>query len=167
MKRNKISLLAVAMVLLCFVGALSSLSGEPQATKQAVELPLVPQQPGGYFGEILGTLQTIEGVMDERHVRIVPSNSLLVDTVNGKKLTRPIPIEVRNAKLPAKARCVLKGYELGEMNGQAPAVDELEFGKGAQPLRQLVWHWRPYFVTLAVVEPADLKLTVPRDVEKR
>jgi hypothetical protein len=123
-----------------------------------------PRQPGGFLGE-LGTYLTIEGVLVKGLK--VESPALLVDTVNGKKLDKPVPLHVRNVRnLPAKQRCVLKGYELGGMIGRPPAeyAAAREQGQDAEELAKrdaLVWQWRPYFVALIAVEPEGLELFKP------
>ena len=63
---------------------------------------------------------------------------------------------------PAKERCVLKGYESGEMVGFPEAVLTAvkEQGREITNMSQAVWRWRPYFVALIVVEPKGLE--VPR-----
>jgi hypothetical protein len=127
-----------------------------------------PRQPGGVFGDRLGEYHTIEGVKVEGGK--VEAGTLLVDTVDGKKLDRPVAIPVRGPDrartpldLPAKSRCVLKGYELGEMVGRPPAEYALARERGQDPeelaKRDAVpWQWRPYFVPLVVVEPKGLEI---------
>src|SRR2546425_5049390 len=78
-----------------------------------------PRQPGGVLGDQLGEYLTVEGVRAEGGK--VGTRTLLVDTVGGKKLAKPVPVWVHNLDLPAKQRCVLKGYESGEMIGTPPA----------------------------------------------
>ena len=57
--------------------------------------------------------------------------------------------------LPARQRCVFKGYESGEMIGTPPAVlaAAKEQGRAGEDPSQVPFHWRPYFVALVVVEP--------------
>jgi len=54
----------------------------------------------------------------------------------------------------------LKGYEMGEMIGLAPAVEAVakEQGWDNIPMSQVPWQWRPYFVALVVVEPRELEM---------
>ena len=98
----------------------------------------------------------------------------MVDTVNGKKLDQPIAIPVRapgspaqHLHLPKKTRCVLKGYELGEMIGRPPAEYAAARERGENP-EELAkrdatpWRWRPYFVVLVAVEPKGLELPKER-----
>ena len=113
---------------------------------------------------------TIEGVRAEGIK--VPTGTLLVDTVNGKKLDRPVPVVVRvqgfNATrfdlptafvLPPKRRCGLKGFESGEMIGVPSAVRDAakELGRQDVPMSPVGWQWRPHFVALVVVEPKGLE----------
>jgi RNA polymerase sigma factor (sigma-70 family) len=125
-----------------------------------------PIQPPAVLGDRLGEYLTIEGVKIEGGK--VESETLLVDTVNGKKLDRPIPLPVRGSShlgppldLPAKTRCVLKGYELGEMIGRPPAEYAAARERGQDPEELMkrdatAWRWRPYFVALIAVEPNGL-----------
>jgi len=106
---------------------------------------------------------TVEGVPYDACGK-VESNSLVVDTVDGKKLDKPLLVVVKNVVLPAKTRCVLKGYELGEMIGRPPAEYDLyrELGKDTQELAErdaTPWRWRPYFVPLVAVEPKGLEVS--------
>ena len=122
-----------------------------------------PRPPSGYFADQLGTYLTIEGVLAVGLK--VETPALLVDTVGGKKLDKPIAITIQNIPaLPAKQRCVFKGYELGKMIGRPPAEYDAakEQGEDAAELVKgdaLTWHWRPYFVVLKVVEPKGLELS--------
>jgi hypothetical protein len=119
-----------------------------------------PRQPSGVgiLGERLGFYLTIEGTRAERGK--VGTRTLLVDTVGGKKLAKPVAIWVENLDLPAEQRCVLKGYESGRMIGQPPAVAAAarEQGRKEPDGPQAGWQWQPYFVALIVVEPKGLVL---------
>lgn len=146
---------------------MSTAVGQPSAAPGgAVPVAQVrPRQPGGLLGDSLGSYLTIEGVLDEGKGK-VESNTLMVDTLDGKKLGKPVSVLIRNVRLPAKERCVLKGYELGEMIGRAPAeyAAAREQGQDAEELAkrdQTVWRWRPYFVVLIAVSPEGLDLRKP------
>lgn len=129
-----------------------------------------PRQPGGLLSDELGAYRTIEGSRLEGGK--VETGTLLVDTVDGKKLDNPITLVIRGAvvvnhnlqvaglSLPAKQRCILKGFESGEMIGIPPAVSAAaeEQGWKEVPISQAVWRWRPYFIALVVIEPKDLEL---------
>lgn len=132
-------------------------------TQVEKELPLRPRAPGGFLHETLGVYLTIEGQLYDGGGK-VESNSLVVDTVDGRKLKKPLVIRVANVRLPPKTRCVLKGYELGSMIGRPPAEYALtkEIGKDPSELRErdaIGWQWRPYFVPMIAVEPKGLKTT--------
>lgn len=112
------------MVLLATLSAAASASAQPVVQlHQGEELPLTPRQPSGYL-VALGTYFTIEGVLYDGGGK-VESNTLVVEIVDGKRLDKPIQILVKNARIPPKVRCVLKGYELGEMIGRPPAEYDL------------------------------------------
>jgi len=114
--------------------------------------------PAGRLGHPLGTYLTVEGVRAEKGMK-VGVNTLLVDTLNGKKLDIPIGIWVENVdSLPKDTRCILRGYETGSMVGLPPAVREAAKEEGKEiggP--QVTWQFRRYFVATSVVEPKDLK----------
>jgi len=132
------------------------------------KLPLRPRQPGGYLNATLGTYLTIEGVLYDGKGK-VESNSLMVDTVNGKKLDKPLLMLVQNVRLPAKTRCVLAGYEDGAMIGIPPAV-QLAFkqqGRKDVPMSPTPYQWRPYFVPLIAIEPQGLEITTHWVITKR
>jgi hypothetical protein len=129
-----------------------------------------PRQPGGVLGHDLGTYLTIEGVKAEG-VKIAP-NTLLVDTVNGKKLDRPVPILVRFCDfdrnrfdletlvvMPVGVRCVYKGFESGTMMGVPQAVSDAarELGRTDVPMSPVAWQWRTHFVALIEVKPEAKK----------
>ena len=133
------------------------------ALSAAEPLPLKPRLPSGYLTAQLGAYVTVEGVLYDGGGK-VESNSLVVDTVNGKKLDKPLLIVLKNVRLPAKTRCVLKGYELGEMIGRPPAEYELyrELGKDTKELAErdaTPWRWRPYFVPMIATEPKGLQVS--------
>jgi hypothetical protein len=116
-----------------------------------------PRWPGGRLGESLGEYLTIEGVRAEEGK--VGTQTLIVDTVGGKKLAKPVHIWVANVILPAGKRCVLKGYETGSMIGQPPAVFEAAKEQGRNVgAAQAEWQWHPHFVVLIPVEPRGLKV---------
>jgi len=140
----------------------------------AEKLPLAasksaPDQPKGLLSEYLGQYLTIEGEGIRAEGGKVETGTMLVDTVNGKKLAKPVAVlvrglnypamTVRSIDLPAK-RCVLKGYETGEMIGSPPGLLEAaeEQKRTDVQLSQPVWRWRPYFVARIAVEPAGLEL---------
>jgi hypothetical protein len=115
--------------------------------------------PDGGLGHPLGTYLTIEGVRAPQQYMTDTVNTLLVDTVNGKKLDTPGRIWVENAdSLPKDTRCILRGYETGSMIGTPPAVIEAakEEGKDFTP-EQFGWRFQRGFIVLSVVEPKDLK----------
>jgi hypothetical protein len=107
--------------------------------------------PKGRLGHPLGTYLTIEGVRAEAGK--VGTRTLLVDTVNGKKLDRPIGIWIDNvAPLPKGERCILRGYESGKMIGVPDEVARAE----NLPLPQAAWQFFRYFIMTSVVQPEGL-----------
>lgn len=140
-------------------------AAERPADKPAERPSSRPRWPGGLLGDTLGEYLTIEGVPSDGRGK-VESNTLLVDRLNGEKLDRPIPTRVRNVRLPAEGRCVLKGYELGEMIGRPPAEYAAAKEQGKDPdelarFDQTAWRWRPYFVVLIAVSPKELEVRDP------
>jgi hypothetical protein len=125
-----------------------------------------PRQPGGLLGDRLGEYMTIEGVLAEG-VKL-ETGTVLVDTVNGKKLDKPVAIVVRVRGfdatrfdlpvayvMPAERRVILKGYESGEMIGVPPGVHEAakELGRKEVPVSPVPWQWRPHFVAYIISGP--------------
>ena len=154
--------------IVCVVTALFAISlaaagaQRPIVPSDAQANPVRPRQPGGLLGDSLGTYITIEGVLYDGFQEKVESNTLLVDTVDGKKLAEPIQVLIRNVRpVPAKTRCVFKGYELGEMIGTPPAVRDAteELGQKYVEQSSALWRWRPYFVVLIAVEPGAFQLS--------
>ena len=94
----------------------------------------------------------------------VESNSLVVDTVNGKRLEEPVLILIKNVRLPGKERCVLKGYELGAMIGSPPALRETAEEQGEKYKEQsaAAWRWRPFFVVMLPLNRRDWRLKQSR-----
>ncbi|MDA1055896.1 MAG: hypothetical protein O3C40_36380 [Planctomycetota bacterium] len=160
-------LVAIALLaILCAVVAVSARS--VAQTIQGEELPMRPRQPTGHLGW-LGTYRTIGGVLYDGGGK-VESNTLVVDVVDGKRLDKPIHILVKNTRIPAKVRCVLKGYELGEMIGRPPAEYALTKELGGDPnelATATVWRWRPYFVPLIATEPKGLEVSTKWGRTKR
>ena len=113
--------------------------------------------PAGRLGHPLGTYLTVEGVRVEGPK--TGGRTLLVDTLNGKKLDIPVGIGVENvASLPQNGRCIFRGYETGSMVGIPPAVVEAAKEEGKTiSLPQAGWQFRRYFIVTSVVEPRDLK----------
>jgi hypothetical protein len=137
------------------------------ATPQAIGQPPAPgggkgetidlRMPGK-LGGLLGEYLTIEGVRAD--IGKVGKKTLIVDTVGGKKLATPIHMWVHNLELPSKKRCVLKGYESGQMIGTPPAVHAAAKEQGRTDVgeAQAAWQWAAHFVVLFVVEPKGLEL---------
>ena len=125
-----------------------------------VEPAAGPRPPGGVLGVGLGDYVTIEGVRVEEGK--VGTRTLIVESVNGKKPPKPIGIWIENLELPAKTRCVLKGYESGSMIGTPPAAFEAAKEQGRTVGEgQAAWQWHSHFVALIVVEPKGLE--VPKE----
>ncbi len=129
-----------------------------------------PRQPGGLLSDQLGVYLTIEGLRAEGAK--VETGTLLVDTVDGKKLKNPVRLVIRGAviedhnlrpaslELPQGQRCILKGFESGEMIGVPPAISKAAQERGWKqvPMSPVQWQWRPYFVALVISEPQDLEI---------
>lgn len=108
--------------------------------------------PMGLLGFQFGTYLTIEGVRyDDGKTGIC---TLLVDTVNNKKLDAPMTIWIEDINgLPEKERCIIRGYETGKMIGM-PSIPEYK----NSPLPQFGWQFRRFFVATTVVRPESVKL---------
>lgn len=75
----------------------------------------------GTLGYRLKTPLTIEGTCEARRPgKLTHARMILVDTVNGVKLEKPIPLHIKNVHtdaLEAGTRCIFKGYESGKWIG--------------------------------------------------
>jgi len=162
--------------IMCVVISLATASlvfGQTPVAPNANTVVVKPLQPTGVLGDELGVYRTIEGFLSEGIK--VETGTLIVDTVDGKKLDQPVPMVIRGAvivnhnlqpailRLPPKQRCILKGYESGEMIGVPPAVSiaAKEQGWNDVPMSPKHWQWRSYFVALVVVEPNGLEIRDP------
>jgi len=114
--------------------------------------------PTGKLGFPLGTYLTVEGEAAKGGFKVNPTCTLVVDTVNGKRLQRPVSIVVENLNmkdpLPQQGRVVIKGYESGKMIGTPPGAIEAakEAGKNI-PLPQAGWQFYRSFVLTSWVHP--------------
>ncbi len=112
--------------------------------------------PMGSLGYLIGTYLTIEGHRYEptdglkRHGR-----TLLVDTVQGKRLDVPVKLIIKNVdtdSMNAQIRWILNGYESGAWVGSPEGVPP------GTPVEQHQFHFHRYFVVTSVESPAQLKI---------
>ncbi len=164
--------ISLAGILLVLLDVRLAVGQSPATAENENTQSLTPRQPVGLLSDELGSYLTIEGVLSEG-VKI-ETGTFLVDTVNGKKLEKPISLVVRGARLvnhnlqpaildlPAKQRCTLKGFESGEMIGVPPAiaVAATEQGWRDVPMSPVPWRWRSHFVVLVIAEPKGLQFRV-------
>ena len=115
-----------------------------------------PQSPDGRLGP-LGRFLTIAGVETRAHK--AETGTILVDTVDGRQLDKPIPLLIQNLRdIPAGQRIVVQGYESGAMIGKPAEVERFEEQAGTLAGRsQVPFQWRPYFVVVKAVEPHGLE----------
>ncbi len=115
--------------------------------------------PVGVLGYPLGSYLTIEGVRVESGQGRRATESLIVDTVSGHKLAKPVTIHI-STMLPS-GRCIFKGYEEGSWAGDwPPEVDHFQ-SRGGLHLSES-WHFRNVFTITLVVAPADFQPYSPR-----
>lgn len=109
--------------------------------------------PDGKLGYPLGTYLTIAGMRPE--IGKGASRSLIVDKINGKKLAQPIEIWIENTQtLPEGKRCILEGYENGEMIGNPGQAIQ----NGDLTPQQAPWQFYRYFIVTNIIEPTTLKI---------
>ena len=121
--------------------------------------------PAMTLGYRPGTYLTIEGVSG--HEVKGDQTFVMVDTVNGRKLSKPTTIPIRNAHVTDKQRCILKGYESGEMVGEPPAVREAAREQGKElPPSATAWRWQSYFVVLIPLKPETALIGKPSGITK-
>ena len=115
--------------------------------------------PVGALGYPVGSYLTIEGAKPAGNFKL-STRALRIDTVNGKKLAKPVSLEIENVgDLPSGKRCIIKGYETLTMIGDPPAYFEAakEAGKEATA-QQAGWQIYLYFKATSVVTPKELKI---------
>jgi len=103
----------------------------------------------GMFGLPLGTYLKLEGqrVGTGKGPRRMGLGNFRVERVNGRVQAAPLIVWVnRVTVLPAGTRCMVRGYETGEMTGEPLDVERHVPG----PLPQAVWSFRPRLVVLSV-----------------
>jgi len=156
-------LLSAASALTCFCMPACQSSSRNSTAQEAIS----PARPGrhagleippGKLGHPLRTYLTIEGARwDTANVKTAGAKTLLVDTVNGKKLSSPVPVDLENLQdpgLPKGERCVLRGHETGRMIGVPDEVARAE-----HILRpQAGWQFWRTFVVASVVSPNIVKI---------
>jgi hypothetical protein len=157
-------LLKLALQILALCACPVLVSGQTPSAEKRPDRPTLRtgEVPVGLLGRRLGDYLTIEGSRyDPKPAMMVDtSRTLLVDTVNGKKLPKPVRIWVSTVRvLPKEGRCVLKGYESGRMSGIPPGAFKAaeEVGKPIEPRTQ-VWGWEYHFVATSAVSPKGLKI---------
>jgi len=104
--------LTIVVALLCGFPNTQACDPAPSSGNEDREVAS-PRGPTGIFTNRLGTYLTIEGRRyDGPHVKLNRKHLLIVDTVNGKALPKPVTVSIKNLSLPEKERCVLKGSAL-------------------------------------------------------
>jgi hypothetical protein len=97
---------------------------------------------------------------EDRNLRRSLTNFLAALGKEGDAWFHMTAVTIGEINLPTKQRCILKGFESGEMIGVPPAVrlaaKEQEWQE--LPMSPVQWQWRPYFIALVVVEPKGLEL---------
>lgn len=108
--------------------------------------------PAGKLGFPLGTYLMIEGETAKTGFKVNPTCTLVVDTVNGKKLDKPTEVVFAELKgsLPQTGRIIVRGYESGKMIGLPSEVARKE----NLPEPQAGWQFYRYFVITSWVQPA-------------
>ena len=155
MRRLAIRVVAAGVMAVCFCFP----SDIPKATAAPTVGPSVSSisytdigdsvQILGRFGLPLGRYLTLEGrrIGTDKVPRKMGAGNFLVEKVNGKATSQPCTVWVnRMTTLPAGTRCVLTGYETGEMVGIPPDVQTHIGG----PMMQAVWHFSVRLVVLKV-----------------
>lgn len=116
------------------------------------ELPEGAEIPEGKLGYPLGKYLKVQGMRAEKGE--VGVNTLIIDTVDGKKLKEPVRLWIENVEaLPKDTRCIFRGYESGKMIGVPEELAKAE----NRPLPQSHWHFKRYFIVTTVVKPKTLQ----------
>jgi hypothetical protein len=130
-----------------------------------------PDVPIGSLGFPLGSYLKLEGRREDGGM--AGDQTLLIETINGKRLGNRSVIWVENVRLPPpQFRCVLRGYETVRMIGDPPALEQAEKEAGENVglvqrgfqsdlnvrFVQPGWQVEPYFVALFPVAIEDVAL---------
>lgn len=121
----------------------------PAASSQPFT-PNVTNMQSARLGLPFGTVMTIEGIRKDGLK--LGTRTIIVDTINGSKLEKPVVIWVDGIPypgLPSAQRCILKGFETCHWIG----------GPYQQIPRQLFWA----FTVTEIIEPATLKIGIKPD----
>jgi hypothetical protein len=129
------------------------LEAENEKLKQAVA-----KNGPGSLDVSLGQLVTIEGVGDNTSGPKSLSN-FKVDTVNGKKLEKPLLMHVGDGRWDGAKRYVFKGYETLIQLGVPDAINEArrEAGQPPLPVPGAAFGFHSRFNVLSVVSPKEVK----------
>ncbi|MFA5794066.1 MAG: hypothetical protein WC980_03225 [Candidatus Brocadiia bacterium] len=104
--------------------------------------------PVGQLGHSLGTILIVEG-----EVAPMPGKDiyLIVNAVNGQRLSKPVSVELDNApSLAIGTRYVFKGYEGCQTVGRPVEEANPEI----QP--QQPWHLKRYFTVIGMIAPPPM-----------
>jgi hypothetical protein len=97
----------------------------------------------GRLGHPLGAYLSVEGVPETRGK--VGTSTLLVDTVDGRRIEPPVSVWVDNVTFAQGSRAVLKGYESGRYIGMPIEVTR---ATGMAP--QAGWQFQRYFIATSI-----------------
>jgi hypothetical protein len=148
----------LVLVLLIFATRPAYADPNAQASRPTASILHPGEVPIGSLGFPLGSCLTLEGHRVDGSKS--GTQSLRIDTINGKRLDIPIGIWVDNVDLPPpEFRCSLKGYESARMLGVPPAVQQAAREAGRDiSLPQAGWQVQLYFVALTHVALRDVVL---------
>ena len=157
MKRTMLLIMLVGFV--CLGCRASRPSAVGIAEEKSVHLsPSFPMtSPIGRLGLPIGTYLRIEGHRYEptKPPFKVHARTILVDTVQDKRLDVPIKLSIKNVdtdSLDIETRCVFNGYEAGVWGGSPEGLPP------GTPVESHVFHFHPYFVVVSVEAPKGLKV---------
>ena len=151
----KLKFLSIPAVALMLVALSASAQPANDPAKQSVTASDIGRRVIiiGDLNKPLGTYLTIEGVRPERGG--MRNNPLEVDTIDGKKLDKPVIVDVRGTQqLPKEGRIVLRGYETGAMAG-IPLDPLVKYDNDNLP--QAIYHFALMFTATEIKQPATLE----------
>jgi hypothetical protein len=141
-------------VVLIVVFSAAQVSGPPpfpvgKPTKEA---------PIGILGYRIGTYLAIEGTQFiEPGTGKHGTHDLLVDTIGGYKLEKPVTVWIDNVDLPANERCVFKGYEYAHWIGLPDEVRRIRSAAG-KPAPQAAWQCSYMFIVVSIDQPKSIEI---------
>lgn len=146
--------LAILFTVVLLAAAVLGCAANTQRTQESGSFTELSNPPMGRLAHPIGSYLTIEGHRSDSDKTKNPE-VYVIDTVNGAKLGRPVPVWIENLRLPRpnpSVRCVINGYETFRWWGQPEEVRAAEGWEEAQHSFQPGF----FFRATSIKKPANL-----------